>query len=447
MNNHHRKFSLVYILCFLCIASFSEIVFAKTVYLSPSGNDSTGDGSKYSPWYSPLKARKSTGAISPGDTVIFLDGNYSYKDDTCLIGYNADDSGTERARITYKAENNGCAVLNFNGSYGWRLEPEGGSKYITIDGLTIVNSRIGVRFGDTGNIMRNLQVTGEPSWPATGDIVLPTSFDGAGGLNPVKSADNYIIENCVIDHVSDKTGHHGIYVATQTGGNGSITGCTFRNNTGNGIQIQARNDHYHIGKITISGNKIYNNRGRNGLYVSAYADGREESTGRGVIEYVEIFNNFIFDNAFDYNGYGLTVNNAKSVTVYHNTIFRNKNNVNIRRCTDGTCDEFTASLVNNIISDYSGSYDLYSYSGSSYVNKNNNLFSSDFPPSLFKSTDPDNENMLKLKATATVAIDKGIDLSLPNDHFNNSRPEYGNPDIGAHEYKVDPPKNIVGATK
>lgn len=74
---------------------------ASTYYLSPNGNDNSGNGSKSAPWRSVTKANST---ISPGDTVILLDGNYpAYQ----TISKN---------NTTWKAENKHKAIID--GGFG-----------------------------------------------------------------------------------------------------------------------------------------------------------------------------------------------------------------------------------------------------------------------------------------------------------------------------------------
>ena len=140
-------------------------------YLSPTGSDSTGDGSYDNPWFSPAKARKSTGAIAPGDTVVFKDGTYNYTPVLFALGYSADDSGVPGSPIVYRAENIGGAIIKFNcagsGSAGagiW-FHYQSGASYITIDGLTVLNAGETFRIDDDHIILKNVKASANDEWP------------------------------------------------------------------------------------------------------------------------------------------------------------------------------------------------------------------------------------------------------------------------------------------
>ena len=77
---------------------------ATVYYLSPNGNDNTGNGSQGSPWRTPEKA---VASINPGDTVILKDGQYP--------GY----FGISKSNTTWRAENRHRAIID--GGFGPEL--------------------------------------------------------------------------------------------------------------------------------------------------------------------------------------------------------------------------------------------------------------------------------------------------------------------------------------
>ena len=73
-------------------------IHAKLLYVSPSGNNTTGDGSSERPWATIAKAVGSSSTATAGDTIIVRTGAYS----TAQIDFNK--SGAANNPITLKAE-------------------------------------------------------------------------------------------------------------------------------------------------------------------------------------------------------------------------------------------------------------------------------------------------------------------------------------------------------
>jgi len=87
------------LILFLFVAS---IAGATNYYLSPSGNDATGDGSIGNPWW---RMSKPWTVITPGDTVFMRGGTYAYTDqsDCYLIGKDGS-SGNMIVIMSYPGE-------------------------------------------------------------------------------------------------------------------------------------------------------------------------------------------------------------------------------------------------------------------------------------------------------------------------------------------------------
>lgn len=92
----------------------SYSVFADVnYYISPTGNDFTGDGSSTAPWKTLYKARDAVRTISRPLTekinIILKDGTYEL---TSPLNLTADDSGNKDFKVTYKAENSGQVTIS-----------------------------------------------------------------------------------------------------------------------------------------------------------------------------------------------------------------------------------------------------------------------------------------------------------------------------------------------
>lgn len=162
---------------------------ASIYYISPNGNDSTGNGSSGSPWKTPSKA---LAAISPGDTVILKNGVYP--------GYFA----VNKSNTTWRAENRYGAI--FDGGFSpdllsgkWdriddvhRTACAGRNLYsniitignnisnVVLDGLTIRNScGRGLFMSGTNNTFQN----GRIDWTLIAGVYIDDKSTGGKLLN------------------------------------------------------------------------------------------------------------------------------------------------------------------------------------------------------------------------------------------------------------------------
>lgn len=412
---------VAYFFCFL------QGAIAETYYLSPDGNDRTGYGSYTNPWRTPAKARRSTGAIALGDTVIFKNGTYTrditWFDADFTIGYTSDDSGSPDAKITYKAETKGGVTIDAaQGSNIWNLgnssdESLNRGHYLIFDGFMFTGflySAITVR--GLGVEIRNC------SFSAHGGTVNRTTCVGISGSD-------FLVEDCDMT-ISDGTDvAHGIYVMGH--GAGTIRNSSFHDCDGNGIQIQAGLADYHIGTIRIYGNKVYNNQTRHGIYVAAYSG--------GIIDAVYIYNNLVWNNGQGADagiGFGITVRDANVGYVYNNTLYGNRYGIN-QNALSGTMQN---NILVNTSTDVSDST-----AQNANITKSNNLTTNGneadsfgvtgkFDLSHFASIDSSSSSFLKLSSTASEAVDTGVTLpELSTDFFGHPRPQGTSYDIGACE--------------
>lgn len=421
---------LLFIILFLCICFNAQ---AATWYLSPTGNDTTGDGSEGNPWFSPAKARRSNSSIAPGDTVIFKNGTYNYSADQCNLGYSGVDGGTAGNPITYRAEDTTHSViLNFGGShYGWRFNTNGANNaaYITLDGFILLNYYYGVGIMATNITVKNSYSTSSTTWPASSDH-WSSSY---GNITTYEGGDNFIIENCILDELSqhgDSSGH-GIYIS---GGGGIVRDNIIRNqHGGNGIQIQAGSTDHDINNVYVYRNKIYNNDWH-GIYINAYDS--------GTIARVDAYNNLIWDCADDYsNAIYLSDEGTGVVTtgnIWNNTIYDSNGGIVHTNTTNG-------ELRNNIV--VSSGTPFSSGTGSNgNITKSNNLTTAgtegasygvigSFDTADFQSTDAASADFLKIDASNN-SIEAGYDLSatFTTDYWGTTRTVPF--DIGAHEQSI-----------
>jgi hypothetical protein len=87
-------------------------VFATDFYLSPTGNDTSGDGTSSAPWKSLNKARdhvRTITTLTESVNIILKDGTYELAN---TLDLTAADSGRNNFTITYKAETTGNAIIS-----------------------------------------------------------------------------------------------------------------------------------------------------------------------------------------------------------------------------------------------------------------------------------------------------------------------------------------------
>lgn len=128
-------------------------------YISPTGNDTTGDGSTGNP-YKTLDKAMTVG--SGGDTVIYKDGTYNY------AGSEVDASvknGSAGAYTIIKAENDGGAVITQSGG----LDFTTGKSYVQVEGLKF-NAAAEKKIGGSSNHLKFLRCAFQGG-PSSGNVV------------------------------------------------------------------------------------------------------------------------------------------------------------------------------------------------------------------------------------------------------------------------------------
>ncbi|MCX7419497.1 MAG: right-handed parallel beta-helix repeat-containing protein [Planctomycetia bacterium] len=202
----------------------------RTLVVSNTGNDKTGDGSVTHPWFT---LQHAADAVQPGDYVIVKAGNY--------WGFQVTTSGKADARIVFHAEP-GVLIDKQNSvtADGINLE---GADYVTVEGFTVNNmARTGIRSVlNTGVEIRNNHLDHNGMWG------ILTGF-----------SENLLIENNV---ASNSVQQHGIYVSNSADNPIVRNNVTFGNRDC-GIQLNGDADQGGDGIIShalLEGNVIYDN--------------------------------------------------------------------------------------------------------------------------------------------------------------------------------------------
>ena len=166
----------------------SSSVAATQFYISPTGNDTTGQGTSASPWQTLEKARDHIAGISNFNDdmeVILKDGTYRL---SSTFDLGAAHSGKNGYTITYKAENAGQAVISggqlitgwsdSNSDGIWQASVPAGSdsRQLYVDGSRAVRARSTNGSGWSENSSGYSTPSGVSNWSNKDDIELVFEF-------------------------------------------------------------------------------------------------------------------------------------------------------------------------------------------------------------------------------------------------------------------------------
>ncbi len=394
----------------LCVLFAACPAYCSTYYVSPTGNDTTGDGSIGNPWKTIPKA---VTAASAGDTIYLRGGTHSYTS-TISITKN----GASGNPITLQAYLDEAAVVDFDG------QPYGSSSrgisvsgnYWHLKGFTIQNA------GDNG-----LYIAG--SYNIAEQIVSRMNSDSGiqlheeGSYNLVLNCDSYLN----YDAPNNGENADGFAVKSDTIGPGNIfSGCRAWNNADDGFDL-----YYTQNAIVFEDCWAFRN-GENLWGASSWnGDGNGfklgASSGYHVLIRCVAYDNW--HNGIDING------DTLPVEVYN--------------CTVVACgvnfyfDEPVASVLRNNIShqssvnidaavdDQYNSWNGFTVTDGDFVSLDDSGI--DGP----READGSLPNLTFLHlATGSDLIDGGIDVGLP---YNGSAP-----DLGCYETGSSPPDAPTG---
>lgn len=208
-----------------------EVFNMATYYVSPTGNDSTGNGTSGNPWQTISKGV--TSSIT-GDTVILMDGTYTMSADITMAN-----------PITLQAQNTGLAVLDFAGAN--KLLKLGSNTAFTyyLTGLKFTNSVANI--SSLGSVAINAQQNNGSNEPTlyytncifTGITALG-AYDGQYGLlNTYYNTPRYHFINCLFYNNTISPQANEVLLGFELVSDGyipQIIGCTFYLNTVNPLR-------------------------------------------------------------------------------------------------------------------------------------------------------------------------------------------------------------------
>lgn len=197
--------------------AFDEgVTYATAQYVSPTGSDSSGTGTRAAPYAS---LRRALQARTPGAEIVLLAGRYS------APGHIGSPQGTAAAPIKIRGE--GTVVID--GSGGGVGLAMSDPRYVVIENMTIENAPIhGMNIDDGGSY----------STPGDNVVLRRVTFRniGSGGNNDclkMSGVDHFYVtesdfSNCRVGEAIDMVGCH----------DGVITGNQFHDTPGTGVQAK-----------------------------------------------------------------------------------------------------------------------------------------------------------------------------------------------------------------
>jgi len=438
----HSTYLYIVFILFLFLFSFSY-ASAATYYLSPTGNDTTGDGSINSPWFTLNKAWT---VIQAGDTVYLRGGTYVYQSKQLLSGKN----GTAQNKISVFAYPGETPNLTTNqttwsmGSWPYSLITLRGD-YFHFKGIEISNC-INLPNGTYAGAMSVLD----------SDYNIFEMFNihhCAHGLQIMTTSTENLVLNSDFHHNANPYdtndpygGSDGIeFVNSNTGVNNTMRGCRLYWNSDDGLDMY-RND----GAVTIEDTWSF----YNGYIPDTFTEGgdgngfklglTDDDHGTSIL--ITAKNNIAYKNRTS----GFHQNGAiAAVAIYNNTSYMNGaqgfwlgsynkpnkvvNNISYGNSSYATLTAESTVTTNNFLINNSAN-PAYSVNNSDFVSLDQSQ--------LLRARNSDGSlpdiDFLKL-AEGSDLINTGTDIGI---NYNGS-----NPDLGAFESNyqvvVSPPSDIT----
>lgn len=273
------------VVCALAVATTGGAAFAKTVYVSASGDDN-GDGSKNAPFSTITKAVKSE--LLPGDVVLVGPGTYNE-------GIYISKGGAAKAYLTFRSEVPGAAKIRPPKNIGFFIA----ANYVRIDGFNIAGS---TQSGITGHAVHHIEVINNISHDNKGAGIY---FGRSDFLRIIGNVTHGNAANAVTSGIS-------VHMPQNVSGDTSFKGprIIVRGNTSYNNLTVTRG--HTDGNGIIFDDFLLRNKTMNGQYTQ-YPD-IKPYTYPALIE-----NNVVYRNG----GSGITVYASNNITVRNNTAWHN----------------------------------------------------------------------------------------------------------------------------
>lgn len=203
-----------------------------TYYISPSGNDTTGDGSIGNPW---LSLNKAWQYVVAGDTVYMRGGTYAYTTQQVMQGKNGTSSSNMINLFAYPGETpviTKGSPYTYNNDYGYGVYFSG--DYVHIKGLEITGFA-----QETPEVWHGLRAYGNHNIFEQLNI-----HHNGGGMHIGHDSDDNLVLNSDFHHQSDPltptpyNNGQGLSISFMPAGyTNKISGCRFWSNVGDGVDF------------------------------------------------------------------------------------------------------------------------------------------------------------------------------------------------------------------
>jgi parallel beta-helix repeat protein len=412
-----------------------------TYYASPSGSDTTGDGSLGNPWRT---AAKGLTALTPGDTLRLRAGTYAEALADSIP------SGNSGAHVTVAAYPGEQAVLRAPDGSAAGVRLRTGKSYVTLgstDATLVIdgsaqaagNTSDGVKidYAGSGTISHHVRLQGVEITGWGGNGVLSTQdpdTSNVGGFNELLAC--HVHGNGVPLSGASHGAGHGVYLETS---DNTVSDCDLHDNGQYGVQIYrdgaAAGDAVNCARNTVTRNRLY----ANGF--GLHSDGSAAEGGGVTCWYGDanvLTNNLCYGNA----GGGVLVDSGASNTqVLHNTCQGNQGQGTYHGVELGNNGAVTGTVVKGNVASGNTAGDYHASAGSTPSTTSDYNLTGDATgvgTHTLRSTDPLFAGVaggdFRLQASSP-ARDAGVTPALVAvDLAGHARPYGTAPDLGCYEY-------------
>lgn len=415
----------------LVLLLIPALVHSASYYVSPTGNDTSGNGSIEAPWFTLSKAWT---VITAGDVIYMRGGTYAYTSTQVLTGKN----GTSESRITITSYGSEVPKVTKGGSFTYHNRNFTSLIFISANYITISKLEL------TGFTQQDIYLWMPICLHTANNCILQELkvHHNGNGIRVTEASGSNLIVNCDIhdnhDPVSstpydDSDGINIDYIPA--GNTNTIRGCRIYYNADDGVDLWRNNGIIVVDNCWIWGNGYAED------HVTEVGNGNaiklgETTTTDAAVRRI-ITNNLMFlhiANAVDQNA-------ARAVChVYNNTIWGNDVGINLwdynlahiiqNNAVFGNNDNYSNGDYSNTTRDYN-SYDA-TWQPSGIVTETSDFASID-TTGVSSTRQGDGSlptiNFLRLSANSRLR-DAGTDVGIP---FSGSAP-----DLGAFEYIPEP---------
>lgn len=407
-----------------------------TYYISPAGNDTSGNGSIGSPWFT---LNKVWTVVSAGDIIYMRGGTYAYTSTQVLTGKN----GTLDNRITITAYNNENPIVTKGGSFTYHSRNLTSLIFVSANYVTVSKLEL------TGFTQQDIYLWMPICLSAANNCIVESMriHHNGNGVRVTGASNNNLVLNCDIWDNYDplSTGPYGdcdgVNIDYVPAGNtNTIQGCRIFFNSDDGIDLWRNEGTLIVDNCWIWGNGYREDHSTVGGNGNAVKLG-ETQTSTGTVVQRILTRNLLFMNRMR----AVDQNEGRVLThVYNNTIWNNilgidlwdyslshiiRNNAVFSNTTNYSGGDYSNSTRDH------NSYDA-SWQPSGVVTENSDFASID-TMGVSSSRQSDGSlpiiNFLRLSEGSRLR-DTGTDVGIAYSGFA--------PDLGAFEYLQNSPIQI-----